>query len=77
MQCIQEMLHVKKVIESIGLYVELPMTHRMDNKGAKDLIHILSVGGRMRHIEVKYYFFKRTEREGPNQSGVDSFGRQL
>jgi hypothetical protein len=44
---------VKKNIESIGLCIELPMTLRMDNKGAKDLFNNWSVGGRMRHIEVK------------------------
>ncbi len=52
------MLYVKKVIELIGLYVKLPMTLRMDNKGAKDLSNSWSVGGRMRHIKVKYYFLR-------------------
>jgi hypothetical protein len=63
-QCVQEMLYVKKVIESIGLCVELPMTLRMDNKGAKDLINNWSVGGRMRHIEVKYYFLRELKEKG-------------
>jgi len=63
-QCVQEMLYVKKVIESIGLHVELPMILKMDNKGAKDLINNWSVGGRMRHIEVKYYFLRELKEKG-------------
>jgi hypothetical protein len=58
------MLYVKKVIESIELYVELPMTLRMDSKGAKDIINNWSVGGRMRHIEVKYYFLRELKEKG-------------
>jgi uncharacterized protein YlbG (UPF0298 family) len=63
-QCVQEMLYVKKVIESIELYVELPMSLTMDSKGAKDIINNWSVGGRMRHIEVKYYFLRELKEKG-------------
>lgn len=63
-QCVQEMLYVRKVIESIGLKVELPMILKMDNKGAKDLINNWSIGGRMRHIEVKYFFLREMKEKG-------------
>ena len=46
MHCYQEMLHVKKVLESIKISVKFPMVLQMDNKGAKDLINNWSVGGR-------------------------------
>jgi hypothetical protein len=37
--CVQEMIHVKQLIESINLNVKLPMTIKVDNKGAKDLVN--------------------------------------
>jgi hypothetical protein len=45
MHCYQEMLYVKKVLESIKISVRMPMILQMDNKGAKDLINNWSVGG--------------------------------
>jgi hypothetical protein len=59
--CYQEMLYVKKVLESIKISVKMPMVLRMDNKGAKDLINNWSVGGRTRHIDVPYLFLRETK----------------
>ena len=56
--CVQDMMFVKNVLESMGLKVKLPMILRVDNKGAKDLLNNWSVGGRTRHIEVKQYFIR-------------------
>ena len=56
--CVQDMLYTKKVIESIGLQVELPMVLHVDNKGAKDLVNNWSVGGRTRHMDVRYHFLR-------------------
>ena len=50
------MLYVKKVIESVGLNVELMMPLKMDNKGAKEPKNNWSVGRKKRQIEVKYCF---------------------
>jgi hypothetical protein len=61
--CAQEMMYVKKVLESIGMEIKLPMTLRMDNKGAKDLINNWSVGGRMRHIAVKYFYLRELKEQ--------------
>ena len=36
--CVQDMIYTKKVLESVGLQVELPMILHVDNKGAKDLV---------------------------------------
>jgi hypothetical protein len=49
----QDMLFIMIIINSMGLLVELPMILEVDNKGAKDLVNNWSVGGRLRHIEVK------------------------
>jgi hypothetical protein len=54
--CAQDMLYVKKVLESIGLKVKLPMILYMDNQGAIDLVNSWSVGGRTRHIETRQWF---------------------
>ena len=36
-QCVQDMLYVKRLLESMGLLVELPMILEIDNSGAVDL----------------------------------------
>jgi len=59
--CYQEMLYVKKVIESIGLHVKLPMVLKVDNKGAKDFLNNWSVGGRTRHIDVRYLYLREAK----------------
>jgi hypothetical protein len=40
------------------LTVELPMLLYVDNKGAKDLMNNWSVGGRTRHVDVRYHFLR-------------------
>ena len=52
-QCTQEMFFVKKVLESLGLAVELPMKLQCDNKGAVNLINGHSVVGNTKHIDVR------------------------
>ena len=44
-QCVQEILYVKKVVESMKLKVDLPMIVECDNKGAVNLVHGWAVGG--------------------------------
>jgi hypothetical protein len=34
-QCVQEMMYVKKIVESIGLKVKYPMVIQVDNKGTR------------------------------------------
>ncbi len=50
--CVQDMLYVKNVLESLGLRVKLPMVLKMDNQGAVYLVNNWSIGGRTRHIDV-------------------------
>ena len=52
-QCIQEMFYAKKVIESMGLIVEVPMIVQCDNKGVVDLVNGHSIGGNTKHIDVR------------------------
>ena len=63
-QCVQDMLYVKSLIESMVLKVELPMILEVDNSGAVDLANNWSVGGRMRHINVKNYFLHEVKDQG-------------
>ena len=62
--CVQDMLYVMRLVESIGLTVKKPMILKVDNKGAKDLMNNWSVGGRTRHIDVKQYFIRDLKEEG-------------
>ena len=57
-QCIQEMIYVMKLIESIGLKVKKPMIVQSDNKGAVDLINGWSVGGGTKHMDVRIMFLR-------------------
>jgi len=58
------MLYVKNVLRSVGLEVKLPMQITVDNKGAKDLVNTWSVGGRTRHIGVRFHFLRELKDQG-------------
>lgn len=62
--CAQDMLFVMRVLESIGLKVKKPMILQVDNKGAKDLAHNWSIGGRTRHVDVREYFLRDLKEDG-------------
>ena len=62
--CVQEMLHVMRIMESIGLKVKQPMILEIDNEGAVDLMNNWSVGGRTKHIEVRQYFLRELKEKG-------------
>ena len=57
-QCVQDMLYVKKIIESIGLKAKLPMIINIDNSGAVDLINNWSISRRTRHMDTKVFFIR-------------------
>ena len=63
-QCIQEMFFVKKILESLGLCVELPMKVQCDNKGAVDLINGHSIGGNTKHIDVRILHVRDHKEKG-------------
>ncbi len=56
--CVQDMLYMKNVLESLGLKVKLPMVLEMDNQGVVYLANNWSVGGRTRHIDVQSVFLR-------------------
>ena len=58
MQCTQDMLYVMHVLNVMCLKVRKPLLLKMDNKGAIDLINNYSVGGRMKHVDVRQYFLR-------------------
>jgi hypothetical protein len=48
----------------MGLKVKKPMVLKIDNKGAKDLAHNWSIGGRTRHITTKINFLHELKEQG-------------
>lgn len=75
-QCAQDVMHAMRILESIGLQVKKPMKLYVDNKGAVDITHNWSVGGRTRHIEVKQYFLRARVEGGRLNRGVIGSERQ-
>ncbi|KAL7474764.1 hypothetical protein ACHAW6_000717 [Cyclotella cf. meneghiniana] len=61
---VQDMMYVYRVIKSMGLYVELPMTAELDNSGARDLANSWSVGGRTWHVDVQIFFLRELKEDG-------------
>jgi hypothetical protein len=59
----QDMLYTNRIIESLGLNVQLPMILEVDNKGAVDLVNNYSVGGRTCHVETRQYFVRQLKEE--------------
>eukprot|EP00957_Ditylum_brightwellii_P052554 3984954-Ditylum_brightwellii.AAC.1 len=55
-QCAQDMLYVKRLLESMGLLVELSMILEIDNSGAVDLANNWGTGGRTHHMETCMFF---------------------
>ena len=62
--CVQDMLYAMRILNSMGLEVELPMILEVDNKGAVDICNSWTVGGRTRHVEVKMYFLRELKEQG-------------
>jgi hypothetical protein len=83
--CVQDLLFEKRVLESLGLKVKVPMVLRVDNKGVVDLVNNWSVGGRTRHITTKANFLRELKEEGvlkviwfsTNSNSSDMFTKNL
>ena len=63
-QCIQEMMYVKKLIESIELKVKIPMIIWVDNKAAVDLANGWASTGRTKHMDVRLMFVRELKEAG-------------
>ena len=57
-QCVQEMIYIKKVLESMNLRVELPMKVEVDNRGAVDLVNGWSCSGGTKHMDVRIMWMR-------------------
>jgi hypothetical protein len=47
-----------------GLKVSKSMIPEVDNKGATDLAHNWTIGGRTHHVDVKYHSFRELKENG-------------
>ena len=63
-QCVQEMMATKRLLESMQLQVQLPMVIECDNKGAVDLVNGYQVGGGTKHIDIRTYFVRDLKDDG-------------
>ncbi len=62
--CVQDMLCMKNVLESLRLRVKLPMVLEMDNQGAVYLASNWSIGGWTRHNDVWLVFLIELKEAG-------------
>src|SRR5687767_2152082 len=62
--CVQDMMFIMRLLNSMQLKVKMPMILHVDNKGTKDLCNNWTVGGRTRHIEVKQFFLRDLKEAG-------------
>ena len=62
-KCVQEMLYVMKLIESLRLEVKKPMMVNTDNKGAVNLINGWSVGGGTKHMDCHIMYLRELKEE--------------
>jgi hypothetical protein len=62
--CVQDMLYMKNVLESLGLRVKPPLVLAMDNQGVVYLANNWSIGGRTRHIDVWSVFLRELKEAG-------------
>ena len=84
-QCAQDMLYVKRVLEGMGLQVELPMNLSIDNSCAVDLANNWAAGGRTRHMETRMFFLRELKEAGVlltkwmrgDENPVDMFTKNL
>jgi hypothetical protein len=61
--CVQDMLYMKNMLESLGLKVKLPIFLDMDNQGAVYLANHWSIGGRTRHIDIPSVFLRELKED--------------
>jgi hypothetical protein len=60
----QDMLYTKRIMESLGLHVQLPMIFEIENKGAVYFVINSSVGGRARDVGTRNYVLRQLKEEG-------------
>ena len=63
-QCVQEIMFVKKLLESMKLRVKLPIIIEVDNKATVDLVNGWNISGGTKHSEVKVMYLRELKEEG-------------
>ena len=63
-QCIQEMMFLRKLMMSMGLQVELPMLVECDNKSTVALINGHQSGGGTKHIDIRWNYARDLKQKG-------------
>ena len=63
-QCVQEMMAAKRLLESMGLQVKLQMIIECDNKEAVDLVNGYQVGAGKKHIDIRTFFVRDLKDDG-------------
>ena len=58
------MLHVMRLVESVGLKVKKPMILECDNQGAIDICNNWMVNSQTKHIDTHYYFLRELKEKG-------------
>ena len=56
--CVQHMIHVKQILESMGLTIKTSIIIRVNNKGTVDLANGWSTGDIPKHVEVRHLFIR-------------------
>ena len=54
----------KRLLESMGLHVKVPMLIECDNKRAVDLVNWYQVGAGTKHIDIRTFFVRDLKDEG-------------
>ena len=62
-ECVQDMMYIRRLLQSIGLMVKHPMIIEIDNRGAIDLSNSWATSGRTRHIDVRYYWIRELKEQ--------------
>jgi len=62
--CEQDMMFVKRIVESVELRVKLPVILEVNNKGVVDLVNNWSISGRTCHINTQLNFMRELKEEG-------------
>ena len=62
--CVQDMMFGKRLLESMGLKVKLPMVLYMDNKGGVDIFNNRSIAGNTRAVAVRFAYVRELKEAG-------------
>jgi hypothetical protein len=70
---VRYMIHVKHLIKLMNLNVNLPMTIKDDNKGAKELFNNWSIGWRTSHIGGILNYLREDQKKKDNRHSDKKF----